>query len=85
MLDKNSYPPGTAIEEALWSAYRRDDKAAVMDYLFRGSLVGMGCPRSFPQLVIKDSVRKKVAPRNRLAANGCRSMTVRARFRYGSR
>jgi len=45
----------SAIDEAIWGAYRRDDKVAVMDYLFRRSLVGIGRSRSFPQLVIKTS------------------------------
>jgi hypothetical protein len=58
MIDKNTYPPGTAIDEALWTAYRRDDKAAVMDYLFRRNRVGIGCSRSLPQLVIKDSAKR---------------------------
>ena len=40
------------MDEALWAAYRRDDKAAVMDYLFRRSLVGNGRLRSFPEIVI---------------------------------
>ena len=42
MISKNTHSPGSAIEEALWAAYRRDDKAAVMDYLFRRSLIGIG-------------------------------------------
>jgi hypothetical protein len=40
-------------DEALWAAYRRYDKAAVMDYLFRRTLVGISRPASFPQLVFK--------------------------------
>jgi hypothetical protein len=84
MIDKNIDQPGTAIDEALWTAYRRDDKAAVMDYLFHRNRVGINYSRSFPQLVIQDSV-KKVAPRNGHAANGCRSIALRARFRYGPR
>ena len=51
------------IDEALWVAYRRDDKTAVMDYLFRRSLVGIGHSRSFPQLVIKSSPKKGRAAR----------------------
>ena len=34
MINKGIDPPGSAIDEALWAAYRRDDKTAVMDYLF---------------------------------------------------
>ena len=51
------------IDEALWAAYRRDDKAAVMDYLFRRSLVGIDGSRSFPQLVLKSSSTKRRAER----------------------
>jgi len=57
------HPPGSAIDEALWAAYRRDDKAAVMDYLFRRSLAGIGWSRSFSHLLIKAG-SKKVALRN---------------------
>jgi hypothetical protein len=63
MTNKNMHPLGSAIDEALWAAYRRDDKAAVMDNLFRRSLVGIGGSRSFPQLVIKDSSKKGRAAR----------------------
>jgi hypothetical protein len=45
--------PNCETDEALWAAYRRDDKAAVMDYLFRRTLVGISGPASFPQLVFK--------------------------------
>jgi hypothetical protein len=55
MTNKSIDPPSSPIDEALWAAYRRDDKVAVMDYLFRRSLVGIGRSRSFPQLVIKRS------------------------------
>jgi hypothetical protein len=73
MIDKNTRPPGTAIDEALWTAYRRDDKAAVMDYLFRRNWLGINYSRSFPQLVIQDSVKKghdaKRAPSERMPIN----------------
>ena len=55
------HPPGSATDEALWAAYRRDDKAAVMDYLFRG-LAGIGWSRSFSHLLTKGG-SKKVALR----------------------
>ena len=55
------HPPGRAIDEALWAAYRRDDKAAVMDYLFR-SLAGINWSRSFSGLLTKGG-SKKVALR----------------------
>ena len=63
MTNKNVHPLSGAIGEALWAAYRRDDKAAVMDYLFRRSLVGIGCSRSFSRLVIKGSSKKDRAAR----------------------
>jgi hypothetical protein len=64
MTNKSIQPPSSAIDEALWAAYRRDDKAAVMDYLFRRSLVGIGRSRSFPQLVMNGSSKKgRVASR----------------------
>jgi hypothetical protein len=63
MIDKNMHPPGSSIDEALWSAYRRDDKAAVMDCLFRRSLVGIGCSRSLSELLISGSSKKDRAKR----------------------
>jgi len=74
MTNKNIHPPTGAIEEALWAAYRRDDKAAVMDYLFRRSLVGIGSSRSFSRLVIKGNSEKDRASRRahlkRMLING---------------
>jgi len=61
MTNTNIHPPSGAIDEALWAAYHRDDKAAVMDYLFRRSLVGIDCSRSFRQRVIKKSSQKSCA------------------------
>jgi len=55
MTNNSIHPLGSAIDEAIWAAYRRDDKVAVMDYLFRRTLVGIGRSRSFPQLVVKTS------------------------------
>jgi hypothetical protein len=63
MTNKNMRPPNSGIDEALWAAYRRDDKAAVMDYLFRRSRVGIGRSRFFPGLVIKSSPKKGRAVR----------------------
>jgi hypothetical protein len=68
MINKNVRPPVSAIDEALWAAYRRDDKAAVMDYLFRRSLVGIARSRSFPQLVIKSSSKRGRAARHAYGA-----------------
>jgi hypothetical protein len=58
MTNKSIRLPTSAIDEALWAAYHRDDKAAVMGYLFRRSLVGIGRSRSFPQLVMNGSPKK---------------------------
>jgi hypothetical protein len=52
MTNKNMNLPNGEIDEALWSAYRRDDKAAVTDYLFRRTLVGISRSTSLPQLLI---------------------------------
>ena len=49
------------IDEALWAAYRRDDKAAVMDCLFRRNLVGIDCSRSFDRLMISRSSKENRA------------------------
>jgi len=57
MTNNSIHPLNSAIDEAIWAAYRRHDKVAVMDYLFRRSLVGIGRLRSFPQLVIKRSLK----------------------------
>jgi len=64
MTNNNTHPLSSTIDEAIWAAYRRDDKVAVMDYLFRRSLGGIGRSRSFPQLVINgSSKRDRVARR----------------------
>jgi hypothetical protein len=83
MIDKKTNPPGAAIDEALWTAYRCDDKAAVTDYLFRRSLVGTGCPRSFPHPAIKDRVKEghaaKRARSERMPINdGARQISSRS-------
>jgi hypothetical protein len=70
MTKTDMHLPSSGSDEALWAAYRRDDKAAVMDYLFRRSLVGIARSRSFPELVIKSSL-KKVALRSGHLANPC--------------
>jgi hypothetical protein len=46
MTNKNMPSLSSAVDEALWAAYRRQDKAAVMDYLFGKRLLAMGCSRS---------------------------------------
>jgi hypothetical protein len=59
MTSKNMNLPNSEIDEALWAAYRRDDKVAVMDYLFRRSLVGIGRSTSFPQLLINTVPKRR--------------------------
>jgi hypothetical protein len=61
MTAKSLHPSSNTIDEALWAAYRHDDKAAVMDYLFRRNLVGIDYSRSFDQLMIKGSSKKSRA------------------------
>ena len=67
MIDKNMQQPGSSIDEVLWSAYRRNDKVAVMDCLFRRSLVGISCSRSFSKSLISGSSERDRAER-RLAS-----------------
>jgi hypothetical protein len=57
------HPASSGTDEALWDAYRRDDKAAVTDYLFSRSLVGIGRSRSFSELVIKGGSKRGRAAR----------------------
>ena len=76
---------GAAQHEALWAAYRRDDKAAVMAYLFRRSLIGIGRSRSLPQLVIKSSSKKGRAARRAhggpmLITGSARQIPLRSRL-----
>jgi hypothetical protein len=83
MTNKNMDPPSSAIDEALWAAYRRDDKAAVMDYLFRRSVVEIARSRSFPQLMIKNSSKKGRAARRAhgepmLIDDGARQIPLRS-------
>jgi hypothetical protein len=63
MIDKNMHPPSSSIDEALWSAYRRRDKVAVMDCLFRRSLFGIDCSRSFSELLINGNLKRHRAER----------------------
>lgn len=58
MTKKNMHPPNSAVDEALWAAYRRQDKAAVMDHLFRKRLLAIGWSRSFHQPGTKGSTNK---------------------------
>jgi hypothetical protein len=67
MNNKSLDQPDNAIDEALWAAYRCDDKAAVMDYLFCQNLVGIGCSGSLPQPMITSRSKKSFDSRR---ANG---------------
>jgi len=55
------------IDEALWAAYRREDKAAVMHQLFSQLLVQISRSTSFPQIVIN------ACPTSGFAVNRVRS------------
>ena len=61
MTTKTLRFPHDEIDEALWPAYRREDKAAVMDYLFRLILVGIRRSTLFPHLVINTGPRRRCA------------------------
>ena len=85
MTNKKMDPLNHGVDEALWAAYRREDKPAVMDYLFRRSLIGIGRLRSFPQLVIQSRSNKRRAARcncgARLRINGgAREILLRSRL-----
>jgi hypothetical protein len=72
MTSKTLHFPHGEIDEALWAAYRREDKAAVMDYLFRRTLVRISRSTSFPQLVINPGPKRGFAV-NRVR---CESMRI---------
>lgn len=48
MITKMLHLPYDGIDEALWAAYRREDKAAVMGHLFRRILVRISRSISLP-------------------------------------
>ena len=80
MTDKNIPLLNRETDEALWSAYRREDKAAVMDYLFRRSLVGISRSTSFAHLLIKTD-SKSVLATERAHCEPMQSMAERVRLR----
>ena len=51
--------PNAEIDEKLWIAYRREDKAAVTDYLFRRTLLGVSRSTSFPQFRINTVPKRR--------------------------
>jgi len=59
MTTKTLRLPHDGIDEALWAAYRREDKAAVMGHLFRRILFRISRSTSFPQVVINIGPRKR--------------------------
>ena len=71
MSTKTLHLPHDGIDEALWAAYRRKDKAAVMGHLFRRILVRISRSTSFPQIVIN------TGPKNGFAVNRVRREPMR--------
>jgi hypothetical protein len=71
MITKMLHLPHDGIDEALWVAYRREDKAAVMGHLFRRILVRISHSTSFPQIVIN------TGPTNGFAVNRVRREPMR--------
>jgi hypothetical protein len=63
MSTKTLHLPHDGIDEALWTAYRREDKAAVMGHLFRRIPLRISRSTSFPQIVIN------TGPTNGFAVN----------------
>jgi hypothetical protein len=53
MITKTLHLPHDGIDEALWAAYRSEDKSAVMGHLFRRILVRISRSTSFPQIVVR--------------------------------
>jgi hypothetical protein len=81
MTNTNIHPLSGAIGEALWAAYRREDKAAVMEYLFPRSLVGTRSSRSFLRSLVKNSSQKNRVARGThgepmLIAGGARQIPL---------
>ena len=71
MTTKTLHLPHDGIDEALWAAYRRADKAAVMHQLFRGILARISRSTSFPQIVIN------AGPTHGFAVNRVRSPALK--------
>jgi len=71
MTTKTLHLPHDGIDDALWAAYRREDKAAVMGHLFRRILVRISRSTSFPQIVVS------AGPTRGFAVNRVRSPALR--------
>jgi hypothetical protein len=52
VITKTLHLPHDGIDEALWAAYRREDKAAVMGHLFRRMPLRISRSTSFSQMII---------------------------------
>jgi hypothetical protein len=76
MTTRTLHLPHDGIEEALWAAYRREDKAAVMGHLFRRILVRISRSTSFPQIVIN------TGPTNGFAVNRVRSPALKDSYAF---
>jgi hypothetical protein len=61
MTTKTLHLPHNGIDEALWAAYRREDKAAVMCHLFGRILVQVSRSTSFSQVVINAGPKRGFA------------------------
>jgi hypothetical protein len=71
MITKMLHLPYDGIDGALWAAYRREDKAAVMGHLFRRILVRISRSTSLPQIIIN------TGPTNGFAVNRVRSPALK--------
>lgn len=76
MITKTLHLPHDGIDEALWAAYQREDKAAVMSHLFRRILVRISRSTSFPQIVIN------TGPTNGFAVNRVRSPALKDSYAF---
>jgi hypothetical protein len=63
MTNLEMHLPSSGTDEALWDAYRHDDKAAVTDYLFRRSLVGIARSRAVPAANDPNQLERRPAAR----------------------
>ena len=76
MITKTLHLPLDGFDEALWAAYRREDKAAVMGHLFRRIPVRINRSTSFPQIAIN------TGPTNGFAVNRVRSAVLKDSYAF---
>ena len=74
MTTRTLHLPHNGIDEALWAAYRREDKAAVMGHLLGRILVRTSRSTSFPQIVTNAS------PKRGFAVNRVRSPALKESY-----